>query len=63
MNEKEVTYVSIREAADLGYMSAYGIRKACKEGLIPCLWSGNRCKIHLDKYMALIREGGMPYSR
>lgn len=52
MSENKIPkMLSIRQVAKMGILSEYCLRKMEKNGELPCIHSGNKCLINVDKLL------------
>lgn len=58
---KAPTFKTIREVARMGILSEYNLRLMEKQRKLPCIYSGNRCLINVDKLILMLNNanGGM----
>ena len=53
---KTPTFRTIREVAKMGILSEYSLRLMEKQHKLPCIYSGNRCLINLDKLIMMLNN-------
>ena len=58
---KTPTFKTIREVAKMGILSEYNLRLLEKQHKLPCIYSGNRCKVNVDKLILMLNKanGGL----
>lgn len=42
-------FLTIREVAATGILPEYFLRRLAKEGKLPCIYSGRKCLINIDR--------------
>lgn len=51
-------FCSIRETARMGILTEYALRMMERQGKLPCVYSGNKCLVNVNKLIEQLNEVG-----
>ena len=50
--------LTIRQVAKTGILSEYCLRLMEKQGRLPCIYSGKKCLVNLDRLVEMLNSAG-----